>query len=262
MKRTAFPLISGEGSDAPGFGPWRGNEMKKMSSTSRTISRPSTDSSKTTGPQPTKLVTSIDARIALARFRQTSTSKGSQSERLQVATGFIPFSPSSQSWDRGGSSGRIPIRSCASTFALVAIRDLPERGSDEPPRLLIGRIQQALPRAESGEEQLEVFASQVSQSPALPAQDRIGKIPLGTLEFQDLFLNRIFGDQSDGKNRAGLADSVSSVDRLSFNRGIPPGVEQNHHFRFSQIETKPSRLQADQEKPTLGIGPEFLHGRG
>jgi hypothetical protein len=67
------------------------------------------------------------------------------------------------------------------------------------------------------------------------------------LQLQNLFLHRIARDQPICKNRPDLPDAVRPVDRLGFDRGVPPRIQEENVLGRSQIEDQSPGLQADQE---------------
>ncbi len=71
------------------------------------------------------------------------------------------------------------------------------------------------------------------------------------MKFKDLFLDRVFGNQTINRHRSLLADSMGAVGRLVFDRGIPPRVEVDHVIRTCQIQSGTTRLQRNQEQLTL-----------
>ena len=78
-------------------------------------------------------------------------------------------------------------------------------------------------------------------------EDGVGEVALELLEFEDLFLDGVAADQAVGEDALGLADPVRAVDRLRFDGGVPPGVEQVDVFRGRQVQAEAAGLQADQE---------------
>jgi hypothetical protein len=85
---------------------------------------------------------------------------------------------------------------------------------------------------QSAQEQRQILASQIGQTAALGTQDRIGECAFGALQLQYLLFDGVLGDQPVGKDGPGLADPVRSVNRLSFDRRVPPGIEQEDYFRL------------------------------
>ena len=46
------------------------------------------------------------------------------------------------------------------------------------------------------------------------------------MKFQDALLDRVLGDDAVGEDGARLADPMRAVNRLGFDGGVPPGVEE------------------------------------
>ena len=73
------------------------------------------------------------------------------------------------------------------------------------------------------------------------------------LQLEDLLLHRIARDETRREHPARLANSMRAVDRLRFDRRIPPRIQQEHVVCRRQVETEAARLEADEEDAALGI---------
>ena len=80
---------------------------------------------------------------------------------------------------------------------------------------------------------------------------RLGEIAFGLLELEDFFFDGVACDEAIGEDLAGLADTVSTVDGLCFDGGVPPWVEEENVFCGGEVETAAACLQ--RKKEGLGI---------
>src|SRR5512133_3503225 len=80
------------------------------------------------------------------------------------------------------------------------------------------------------------------------------------MQLDDSFLNRSRGDQPIHGHRAGLPDAVSSVRRLLFGSWVPPGIEVNDVISTGQIQSEPTRLEADEKQFALAVLKGFYAG--
>src|SRR5690606_40039459 len=78
------------------------------------------------------------------------------------------------------------------------------------------------------------------------------------LQARSIRLDGVAREEAAGKHLLGLADAVRPIDGLRFDRGIPPGVEQEYIPGRSQVQAHATGLDADQEQPALRIGLELL----
>src|SRR5689334_21350181 len=76
------------------------------------------------------------------------------------------------------------------------------------------------------QQQLQILPPQLRDDAVVRGDDCVGEIALGLLELQDFFLDRIARDQAIGEDATRLTDAVGAVDRLRFDGGVPPGVEE------------------------------------
>ncbi len=80
------------------------------------------------------------------------------------------------------------------------------------------------------------------QQAIVRADNGVGKIALGLLQLENFLFHGIARDQTVGEDLARLADAVSAIDRLRFDGGIPPRIEQINIFGGVQIETEAAGL--------------------
>jgi hypothetical protein len=109
-----------------------------------------------------------------------------------------------------------------------------------------------------GEEEFEVFALEVAEQAVVLTEDGVREFAFRVLEFEDLFFNRVAGDEAVGEDIAGLADAVGAVDGLSLNGGVPPGIEEEDISGGGQIEAKAAGTEADEEELAGGVVLEAL----
>ena len=57
------------------------------------------------------------------------------------------------------------------------------------------------------------------------------------LELEDFFFDGIACNEAVGEDLTGLADTVSTVNGLCFDGGVPPWVEEEDVFRGGKVET-------------------------
>jgi hypothetical protein len=88
---------------------------------------------------------------------------------------------------------------------------------------------QCLPRADCG-------------STALSANDGIGQIALGLLQFKNFFLHGVARDEAIGKNLANLADAMGAIDGLRLDGRIPPWIEDENVIGGDKIQAQSTRF--------------------
>ena len=93
------------------------------------------------------------------------------------------------------------------------------------------------------------------------SNDGVGQIALGLLQLQYFFLDCVASDEPVGKHLPRLADAMGPVDRLRFNRRVPPGVEKINVFGRVQVESQPAGFQADEKQLHVGIVLKLLNPR-
>src|SRR3954469_8735952 len=76
------------------------------------------------------------------------------------------------------------------------------------------------------QQQLEVIRRELPQDAVLLADDGVGELALALLQLQDFLLDRVARDEAVREHVARLPDAVGPVDRLRFDRGVPPRVEE------------------------------------
>jgi len=106
----------------------------------------------------------------------------------------------------------------------------------------------------SAEENLEFRATNPGKYTLILTKDRIRQCALRRLQLEDLFFDRGPGDQPCSDHAARLADAVRPVDRLRFDRRIPPGIEQVHVVRRREVESVPARLETHEEERNGCVG--------
>ena len=99
------------------------------------------------------------------------------------------------------------------------------------------------------------------QHAAVLLENGIGEATLLDLEFGDFFLDGAATDQAVGKDLLGLADAVRAVDRLGFDGGVPPRVQEEHVIGGREIQTEATGFQADQEQRAVRIVLEAFDTR-
>src|SRR5918993_850343 len=112
------------------------------------------------------------------------------------------------------------------------------------------------------EQPVQIFCGQRPDQGRVGGQDRVRQLALLLLQGGDLLLDRVAGDQSVGEDVTRLPDAMRAIDRLRLDSGIPPGIEQEHVFSGSEIETDAAGLQADEEHAAVGIGVEPVDALG
>ena len=89
--------------------------------------------------------------------------------------------------------------------------------------------------------------SQIIQGEALGeaffSQDVIRQCAFLFLQLADFLLDGVAHEQSVSHHFPGLADAVSAVDGLVFNRGIPPRIEEDNVRSRGKIQSKPAGLE-------------------
>ena len=81
------------------------------------------------------------------------------------------------------------------------------------------------------------------------------------LEGADLFLDGVAGDQAVGDHLALLTYAVGAVDRLGFDRGIPPRIEEDDVARGGEIQAGAGGFEREEENGDRGVGLKFIHER-
>ena len=56
-----------------------------------------------------------------------------------------------------------------------------------------------------------------------------------------------------------LTDTVGSIDRLRFNRGVPPWIDEKDIVRCSKIDADSPGLEADQKKRDVVPGLKLMN---
>ena len=79
-------------------------------------------------------------------------------------------------------------------------------------------------------------------------EDASDEIPFGSVQFQDLFFDRVFRDEAIDRDRTSLADAVRSVSRLIFDGRIPPRIEMNDVIGSGEVQASPARFERDQKE--------------
>ncbi len=103
------------------------------------------------------------------------------------------------------------------------------------------------------EEKRKVLGLEAPENRVVFGQNRVGEFAFASLQFEDFFLHSVAGNEAVGEDIAGLADAVSTVDRLGLHGRIPPGVEQKHILGGGEIEAKAAGLETDEEDGAGGI---------
>ena len=93
----------------------------------------------------------------------------------------------------------------------------------------------------------ELFGADLSRSLA-PVEEGAGQALLLPVELDDLFFDRVLGDESIHGDGALLADAVGAVGRLRFHRGVPPRVEVNHVVGGGEVQAEAAGFEADEEQ--------------
>src|SRR5579859_5320854 len=81
--------------------------------------------------------------------------------------------------------------------------------------LLLRNMQFVVRNTPLRQQQFQVVAAELADQAVIGADDRVGQVALGLLELEDLFFDRVLGDEAIGEDLAGLADAVGAVDGLS-----------------------------------------------
>ena len=68
------------------------------------------------------------------------------------------------------------------------------------------------------------------------------------MQLEDLFFDRVAGDEAVGDDRFLAADAVGAVDGLRFDGGVPPGVEQEDVVGVGEVQSEAAGFEADEEK--------------
>ena len=102
---------------------------------------------------------------------------------------------------------------------------------------------------------------QLRDQAVVGVDDRVGEVALGFLQLEHFFFDRVLGDQAIREDLAGLADAVGAVDGLRFDRGVPPGIEQEDVIGRGQIQAEAAGFQADEEQLAVRIVLELLDAR-
>lgn len=110
----------------------------------------------------------------------------------------------------------------------------------------------------SGQQVVEVLFAEGGEGGVVLAEDRLGEVALALLEFENALFDGVLGDEAIGEDGAGLADAVGAVNRLGFDGGVPPGVEEIDVIGGGEIEAGAAGFQAKQEDGAIGIGLEML----
>ncbi len=84
---------------------------------------------------------------------------------------------------------------------------------------------------------------------------------LALLQLEDPFFHRVTCNQAIREHVAALTDAVRPIDRLGFDRRVPPRIEQKDVLRGGEIQSQAAGFQTDQKQPAGGIGLETLHLR-
>jgi hypothetical protein len=72
------------------------------------------------------------------------------------------------------------------------------------------------------------------------------------------FCSTVSADQTGGEDRLLLADAMGAIDRLGFDRRVPPGVEQIDGAGGGEIQADAPGFEADQEDRRAGAGLELI----
>src|SRR5690606_39020408 len=110
----------------------------------------------------------------------------------------------------------------------------------------------------STEQQVRIVARQVLQQRTFVAEHRLDQLPLAFLQFEHPLFDRAATRHAIRVDGLLLANAMGAVDRLLFDRGIPPWVQQEHVVGRGQIETRAASLQADQEHRASRVVLELL----
>ena len=78
-------------------------------------------------------------------------------------------------------------------------------------------------------------------------QEIVGKVALVSMEFDDLFLDGVLGDEAIDGNGALLADAVGAVGGLVLHGGVPPGVHVDDVVGGGEVDAEAAGFQADEE---------------
>ena len=79
-------------------------------------------------------------------------------------------------------------------------------------------------------------------------KDTRDKVPFVGMQLQDLFFDRILGNQAIDGDGSRLADPVGTVRGLVFDGRVPPRIEMNHVVGPGQIQSRATDLERDQEE--------------
>src|SRR5207244_2766331 len=135
-----------------------------------------------------------------------------------------------------------------STRIKVAKRERPGRvGSSGNRHASRGTTESATHRGPSGKQQVQVFTTQAAKQAVVGVDDGVGQGALALLQFQHFLFHGVARDQAIGKDVARLADAMSAVDRLRFDRRVPPGIEEKNVLSGSEIESQAAGLETNEE---------------
>ena len=109
-----------------------------------------------------------------------------------------------------------------------------------------------------GQQQFEVFATEFADEGVVGVDDGIGEFAFALLQLQYFFLDGVLGDEAIGEDLPGLADAVGAVDRLGFDGGVPPGIEEENVLRGRQIQAEAAGFEADEKQLAVFVGLEAI----
>jgi hypothetical protein len=107
----------------------------------------------------------------------------------------------------------------------------------------------------------EVLARERFQAAGILAEDGFGQTALALLELEHFLFDGVLGNQPIGEHLARLADAMRAIDRLRFDRRVPPRIEQEDVLGGGEVEAEAARLEADQEQLAVRIGLEAVDAR-
>ena len=79
------------------------------------------------------------------------------------------------------------------------------------------------------------------------------KVAFRFVQFENLFFDGVFCNNSVNHHRLFLTNAVCTVCSLIFDSGIPPGIHMNHIVSGCQIQSCSSRLERNQKCSCIAI---------
>src|SRR5215208_1829871 len=97
------------------------------------------------------------------------------------------------------------------------------------------------------QQHLELLPTDLRQHTLILSEDGIGKRTLRRLQLENLLFHRVTRDKTRRHHLSRLSNAMCAIDRLRFDRRIPPRVEQEHVVGRRQIQSVTARFEADQK---------------